>query len=222
MAIRAAIETYKYDERPVTTILAATFKTAFADEALEKKERDRRRGRLHAALRSAFETRINQQVTVGNGHLVTMRFEPASTRPTYFWSRSGYSDQLKAAAMKEMVKQLNDGWAAQIRANRGAIITVAGVDCPGPWQTVSVNFLLSSPLDYLDVNVARTATGSQQAHEEDDSEHSEEEEGSADDSRSGQVRVELDGGQAFYVTEQAAAWLRSAIRSHGDEDQHME
>lgn len=145
--IRRAVEQYDRTDRPVTAILAVTLRTDFVRDLAPDQLR-RERSRLHRVLLQDFTRRVNDGVLVDAGLRVQMDFLPASAHSTYFYTRSGWNAQTKAAALKEMTRRANAAWARRIGADH---VFVSGrTRIPGV-RSVSVNFLLSTPLTYMNL-----------------------------------------------------------------------
>jgi len=148
VCVREAIERLQFTGVPVTAILSVAFKTEFAGDVVSPDEQKRLRGNLHQALTDTLLERINEPITV-MGHAVRFCYTPAFPSATTFWTTSGYLDWIKAAGMKAAIEELNHAWQAQLLANGGASITLQSQMYPGPWRSISANFLLANPLECI-------------------------------------------------------------------------
>ncbi len=148
--IRRRCERYYFDDKmgPISAILEATFLIGLP-EHLTAEQKKSLRLTLYPKLIARFAQRVNQPVTLGQHH-VTIPYEATFQDAKYFSTRHPASESLKAAAMKKIRDELNMTWEqARLATAPHQMPTIEGIQ--GPWTHISVNFLLSRPLDYFEI-----------------------------------------------------------------------
>jgi hypothetical protein len=143
-------EHYQSDAGPVSAILEATFRIDLPDD-LKDQTKQHIRNALRPKLVIALTERLQQPVAMPNINVaqnpaapfvnVNILYHPAYQGSKHFYTTAPHPDNLKAQAMKLTVNELNQRWASTPGV-------VEGVAVP-PGTYVSVNFLISRPLDYF-------------------------------------------------------------------------
>ena len=138
------IEELWLESLPVSAILEATFRIELPQQ-METEAKNQLRSSLRTKIVDVFYQRINQPVQIATRQ-VRIQFTQVYEGAKHFYTIDTHNDAVKHAMMKLVVDEINTRWVASIAAY-GAIEE----NHVPPGTRVSVNFLLSRPLDHFHI-----------------------------------------------------------------------
>jgi hypothetical protein len=138
-----------YLVNPVTSVLEIIIQVGVDPERSETFKTCTRN-----ALTPAVMSRVSSEISAGaeimvNGvkHHVVVAYSPIFPHSTRFTTQDGHLDVIKVCVMREIARRLNAALAAEIAQGR---------TWPEEVKSVSVDFLISQPLEYVDIRIPET------------------------------------------------------------------
>lgn len=139
--IKRRVEQFAVTATPVTAVLQVTLATEISAAVQDSQIRVIR---LALWKRLVRELGVGVQLTIGGQQVpVFIQFDKVCQckRHMLFTTQSGYGDQIKAAFTKAVIHNINARWANQIATQR----------FEPDVSRAAVNFLLSRPLNYIQI-----------------------------------------------------------------------